>query len=176
VKTAAVVVMAGVSWAVLAFGVGGCSGSDDGGVRKEDTSPTTPAGGSSSGTSSSGASSSGASSSGASSSGGSSASSTGGSSSGTTPDAGGADAGNCVAKGYPGNEKKIGAYCDNDTACPFQIDPFLVCTAGHDPTNTHLFCTTPCSKDAECGTGAYCMHDTGGAGCVPTQCGGAPGM
>jgi hypothetical protein len=87
-----------------------------------------------------------------------------------------APAGNCVAKGYAGNEKKIGAYCDNDTACPFQLDPFLVCTAGHDPTNTHLFCTSPCSKDAECGTGAYCMHDPAGSGCVPTQCGGMPGM
>jgi hypothetical protein len=98
------------------------------------------------------------------------------STSGGMPDAGGADAGNCVAKGYAGNEKKIGAYCDNDTACPFQVDPFLVCTAGHDPTNTHLFCTSPCQNDSQCGTGAYCMHDTAGAGCVPTQCGGAPGM
>lgn len=99
-----------------------------------------------------------------------------GDSSSSTPTSDGAvDTANCVPKGYAGNEKKIGAYCDNDTACPFQFEPFLICTAGHDPTNTHLFCTTPCSKDEECGTGAYCMHDTGGSGCVPTQCGGKAG-
>ena len=88
---------------------------------------------------------------------------------------GGADGGNCVPPGYGGNEKKIGAYCDDQTACPFQVDPFLICTAGHDPTNTHLFCTTPCSKDEECGTNAFCVHYSSGSGCVPAQCGGAPG-
>jgi hypothetical protein len=86
-----------------------------------------------------------------------------------------APGGNCVAPGYAGNDKKVGAYCDEHTSCPFQVDPFLICTFGHDPTNTHLFCTAPCSQDSECGTGAYCVHDTLGAGCVPTQCGGAPG-
>ena len=58
---------------------------------------------------------------------------------------------------------------------PFQLDPFLICTEGHDSSNTHLFCTAPCSKDSDCGTGAYCVHDPQGNGCVPTQCGGAPG-
>lgn len=148
-----------------------CGGSDEG-VAK-DVSPTTPTSGSSSGSSSSSsgtpsASSSGGSSSGSSSGGStSSTSSSGGSSSG---DAGAATGGNCVPKGYAGNEKKIGAYCDKDTACPFQTDPFLVCTATYDPTGTHSFCTTPCSKDSECGSGATCVHDTGGSGCVPTQC------
>lgn len=93
----------------------------------------------------------------------------------TTAGDAGADGGNCVPPGYGGNEKKIGAYCDDQTACPFQVDPFLICTAGHDPTNTHVFCTTPCSKDDECGSNAYCVHYSSGSGCVPAQCGGAPG-
>lgn len=88
---------------------------------------------------------------------------------------GDAPAANCVAPSYAGNEKKIGAYCDAKVSCPFQIDPFLICTADHDPTKSHSFCTTPCSKDSECGSGAYCMHDPAGSGCVPAQCGGAPG-
>lgn len=97
--------------------------------------------------------------------------------SGVTTDGGATGEGgaNCVPQGYAGNDKKIGAYCDDKVSCPFQIDPFLICTAGHDPTGTHQFCTTPCSKDSECGSGAYCVHDTSGSGCVPTQCGGAPG-
>jgi hypothetical protein len=109
-------------------------------------------------------------------------SSSGSTSSGSNPSSGGSPdaaadgpAENCVPKGYAGNEKKIGMYCDENVSCPFQLEPFLVCTHGHDPTGTHLFCTAPCSKDSECGTGAYCMKDPAGSGCVPTQCGGAPG-
>lgn len=135
-----------------------CGGSD-GDVVKE-SSPTTPTSASSSGAPP-------ASSSGGSSSSGSSTSS---SSSGATPDAAAPPGGNCVPKGYAGNEKKIGAYCDKDVSCPFQVDPFLVCTATYDPTGTHSFCTAPCSKDEECGTGATCVHDKQGSGCVPTQC------
>src|SRR5205085_1326538 len=117
---------------------------------------------------------------------GGSSSSSGGSSSGATSTSsssgspatdGGADsgpAGNCVPKGYAGNEKKIGAYCDDNVSCPFSIDPFLVCTKPYDPTGNHMFCTAGCSKDSECGSGAYCVKDPQGNGCVPMQCGGTP--
>ncbi len=160
----------------------GCSSSDDKGTGSS-TSPTSPGASSSSGgassSGSSGASSSGASSSGASSSGSSGASSSGASSSGASssgssgkPDGG--SGANCVPKGYAGNDKKIGAYCDKDTPCPFQLDPFLICTYGHTDEPDLLFCTAPCSKDSECGSGAYCMKDTGGSGCVPAACGGKP--
>ena len=164
--------------AALAVGTGACSGSGSTDVPKGDTSPTTPAGNTSGAPSSSGAATSGGTS-GTATSGGTSGTSggTSGATSGGTADAStDAPGGNCVPPGYAGNDKKIGAYCDKDVSCPFQVDPFLVCTYGHDPTNTHLFCTSPCSKDAECGTGAYCMHDSAGSGCVPTQCGGMPGM
>jgi hypothetical protein len=162
----------------LVIGTVACSGSDSTDPKKSDTSPTAPATGTSGTPSTSGTMTSGSPSSNTS--GGTSGMTSGGTSgttSGGTPDAGAdAPAGNCVPPGYAGNDKKIGAYCDKDVSCPFQVDPFLVCTYGHDPTNTHLFCTSPCSKDSECGTGAYCMHDTAGSGCVPTQCGGMPGM
>ena len=150
----------------LAVGAVACGGSDSTDVKKTDTMPSTPStsGGTSGTPSSSGTMTSGG---------------TSGMTSGMTsgaPDGGDVDAGNCVAMGYMGNDKHVGAYCDKDVSCPFQTDPFLICTYGHDPTNTHLFCTAPCSKDSECGTGAYCMHDTAGSGCVPTQCGGMPGL
>lgn len=142
--------------------VAACGGSDG---TVETVSPTSP---------SSSASSSGGSSSGGSSTSSSSGGSTSSSSSGSLPDAGAASGdaggGNCVPKGNPGNEKKIGAYCDKDVSCPFQVEPFLVCTAAYDPTGTHSFCTTPCSKDSECGSGATCVKDPGGSGCVPMQC------
>ena len=151
----------------------GCSGSDDKGVGS-DTQPTTPTGSSgASGSSSSG--SSGASGSSGTSGASSGTSGTSGTSSGATDAGPDGSAQNCVPKGYAGNDKKIGAYCDKDVSCPFQLDPFLVCTYGHTDSPIHNFCTSPCSKDSECGTGAYCMKDTGGSGCVPTQCGGKPG-
>jgi len=162
----------------LVLGTVACGGSDSTDVKK-DTAPSTPAAGTSGTPSTSGATASGGTS------GGTSGTTSGGTSGGTSGMTSGGDpadaavdapAGNCVAPGYAGNDKKVGAYCDKDVSCPFQVSPFLVCTYGHDPTNTHLFCTAPCSKDDECGMGAYCMHDTAGSGCVPTQCGGMPGM
>lgn len=148
----------------------GCSGSDAG--TGQDTSPTKPAG-------SSGASGSTSGTSGASgtsgTSGASGTSGTSGTSSGATDAGPDGPAQNCVPKGYAGNNKKIGAYCDKDVSCPFQLDPFLVCTYGHTDEPNLLFCTAPCSNDAECGTGAFCMKDPKGNGCVPAQCGGKPG-
>jgi hypothetical protein len=150
--------------------IAACSGSDADGPAKE-TSPTSPSGSSTSSSSSSSSSSGGAgSSSGGSSSGGSTSGAPAQGDAGT--DAG--PAGNCVPKGYQGNEKKIGAYCDDDVSCPFSFDPFLVCTKPYDPTGNHMFCTAACSKDSECGSGAYCVKDPQGNGCVPTQCGGTP--
>jgi hypothetical protein len=162
-----------VSRAVLigaALMIAACSGSDSEAPAK-DSSPTSPGGSSSSGSTSSSSGS--TSSSGGSSGGGSTSSSSGAPAQGDA----GADsgpAGNCVPKGYAGNEKKIGAYCDDDVSCPFSLDPFLVCTKPYDPTGNHMFCTAACSKDSECGSGAYCVKDPQGSGCVPTQCGGAP--
>ncbi|MDB5217695.1 MAG: hypothetical protein JWO86_5622 [Myxococcaceae bacterium] len=165
--------------AALAVATGACGGSGSTDVPKGDTSPSTPSGNTSGAPSTSGAMTSGGTS-GTNTSGGTSGATSGGTSgttSGGTADAStDAPGANCVPMGYAGNDKKVGAYCDKDVSCPFQVSPFLVCTYGHDPTNTHLFCTSPCSADSECGTGAYCMHDTAGSGCVPTQCGGMPGM
>jgi hypothetical protein len=176
VKNRTIVLCSLATSLVLATGAVACSGSDSTDPKKSDTSPTTPSssGGTSGTPSSSGTMTSGGTSGGTSGTSGGTSGTSG--TSGGGADAGDVDAGNCVAMGYAGNDKHVGAYCDKDVSCPFQTDPFLICTYGHDPTNTHLFCTAPCSKDSECGTGAYCVHDTAGSGCVPTQCGGMPGM
>ncbi len=92
---------------------------------------------------------------------------------------GGAPAGdsgaNCVAIGDPGNELGVGAYCDATTSCRRrQGGPILICTAGHAAPG-ESFCTTFCQRDQDCGTGAYCMIDPRGNGCVPAACGGVPG-
>ena len=88
---------------------------------------------------------------------------------GGTPAEGGV---NCVAKGDPGNELGIGAYCDGTTSCRRRTGgPLLICTGQAGQS----FCTTICTTDTECGTGAFCMHDPRGSGCVPAACGGEPG-
>lgn len=79
---------------------------------------------------------------------------------------------NCVPKTYKGNNLGIGAFCDSTTSCPDSNTTFLVCTAYHDAPTNEYFCTTPCTADKDCGDGAFCVHNPGGSGCVPAQCGG----
>jgi hypothetical protein len=105
----------------------------------------------------------------------SSSNSGGGSADASTDVAVDAPAANCVPKGYTGNELGIGAYCDQTTACQMKsTSTFLICTASAGAPPTESFCTTPCTRDTDCGTGAFCVRDPRGSGCVPTQCGGTP--
>lgn len=90
------------------------------------------------------------------------------------------DPSNCVTPGSKPNENGMGGYCEPknasntrggecDTAGPSGAP--RICTADVPDTPAHgWFCTYPCSKDEECGTGAYCAHDVKGSGCVPTAC------
>jgi hypothetical protein len=106
----------------------------------------------------------------------------------TGTDAGGLsplDPANCVAPGTKPNEKGMGGYCEPSNASKTrggQCDKAgpdgaaRICTADVPDTPAHgWFCTYPCSKDEECGTGAYCAHDVKGSGCVPTICKGLGG-
>ena len=89
-------------------------------------------------------------------------------------DTGKSDPDNCVAPGSKPNELGMGGYCDPgghqcDTAGP-DAGP-RICTADVPDTPAHgWFCTYPCAKDEECGSGAYCASDVRGKGCVPNVC------
>ena len=81
---------------------------------------------------------------------------------------------NCVPPGTKGNELGMGGYCTPgghqcDTAGPDA--GVRICSADVPDTPTHAwFCTYPCAKDEECGTGSYCADDPRGRGCVPLTC------
>lgn len=132
----------------------GCSGGDDGGGKtggtsSTDKSPTSPAP-SGSNTGGSGASGSGAS------------NGSSGDGSGSTTSLHG-----CVKPGDKGNEKGIGAYCEKTADC----GSGLLCTKDFGATDSEpWFCTTPCTDDAACGTGAVCYAEARGKGCLPTVC------
>jgi hypothetical protein len=82
---------------------------------------------------------------------------------------------NCVAPGTPGNERDVGGYCEpgrND--CESEAGERF-CTADfRDITpidDDKWFCSTLCTTDDECGTGAVCALAPGGSrGCAPFQC------
>ena len=90
------------------------------------------------------------------------------------------DPANCVPPGTKPNELGMGGYCEPknesgtrggqcDKAGPDAGPRF--CSGDVPDTPPHAwFCTYPCTKDEECGTGAYCAHDARGSGCVPLVC------
>ena len=78
------------------------------------------------------------------------------------PDSGAVD---CVAEGAAGNEKGIGKYCQASAECPGTT----FCTAGLAPKGAE-YCTSFCSTDADCGSGAVCYTDPRGKGCAPAKC------
>ncbi|HMJ55883.1 MAG TPA: hypothetical protein VK540_27615 [Polyangiaceae bacterium] len=81
---------------------------------------------------------------------------------------------NCVKPGTPRNERGVGGYCEpgrND--CESDAGPRF-CTADYrDLTpidDDKWFCSTLCTMDQECGTGAFCIAGTIGSGCSPFAC------
>jgi hypothetical protein len=78
-------------------------------------------------------------------------------------------ASNCVKPGTPSNDAGVGAYCDKASDCTGSF-----CTGLFGAPESEWFCTRLCKTDGECGGGAYCAHDSRGAGCVPLTCGEAP--
>lgn len=81
---------------------------------------------------------------------------------------------NCVAPGTKPNDQGMGGYCSPgggqcDTAGPGGAP--RICTADVAGTPAHAwFCTYPCDPTTNCGTGATCLGDSMGNGCVPTAC------
>jgi hypothetical protein len=82
---------------------------------------------------------------------------------------------NCVKPGTPNNERGIGGYCESGPRdCQYEGGPRF-CTADFRDIATvpddQWFCSTVCTMDEECGTGAYCFANEFSNGCVPTVCG-----
>jgi hypothetical protein len=85
----------------------------------------------------------------------------------------------CAEACNPGNNLGCGRYCTaGGGECNQNGAPFLFCTEDYEPNGTGVgFCTGPCSKDADCGDGAFCSGSgMGSKGCVPAACGGMPTM
>jgi hypothetical protein len=95
---------------------------------------------------------------------------------GGTSDAGPRDPNlNCVKPGTASNEKGVGGYCESNADCVSGGGGFIVCSNFVETTPRYSwFCTTLCSVDADCGTGAFCGHSDLGNGCVPNACGARP--
>jgi len=76
-----------------------------------------------------------------------------------------------------GNDKGVGRYCTaggGECNANSNLGSFIFCTKDYEPDETVAYCTGPCSKDADCGTGAACTGaGSGGRGCEPNACGGA---
>lgn len=98
---------------------------------------------------------------------------------------GGGAAGDDVCTGGTGcgepcqaaNDKGVGLPCTmGGGECSNNLAPFLFCTADYED-GADPYCTGPCSRDSDCGEGAYCSGSGhGGSGCVPAICGGTPSL
>ncbi|MBL8679746.1 MAG: hypothetical protein JNK05_11300 [Myxococcales bacterium] len=80
----------------------------------------------------------------------------------------------CVRPCNTGNELGVGRYCTRggDQCLINQRNrlPAFLCSADFDSTQTTGWCIRPCSDDSACGSGARCVGDARGRGCVPIAC------
>jgi hypothetical protein len=80
----------------------------------------------------------------------------------------------CIPK--CGNELGVGQPCTKKggecSGFDIALGQAVFCTSDFNPTNLS-YCTKPCSKDADCGTGGACAgDDQSGHGCIPASCNG----
>lgn len=76
----------------------------------------------------------------------------------------------CAATGAPGNEKGVGKYCTKGgSECGSTAS---ICLADYTTGAFGDFCTSTCSVDADCGTGATCVGASGSTikTCIPSSC------
>ncbi len=78
---------------------------------------------------------------------------------------------NCIKPGTPNNEIGVGGYCETVAQCPRFDGGIRFCSGDFGAPETAWFCTQPCSKDGDCGSGEYCATDPRGVACVPKVCG-----
>jgi hypothetical protein len=81
---------------------------------------------------------------------------------------------NCVKPGTPNNERGVGGYCESGPVdCIYEAGPRF-CTADFKEVTAvpeyQWFCSTVCTTDDECGTGAFCYANDFAHGCVPEIC------
>lgn len=85
----------------------------------------------------------------------------------------------CVRECNTGNELGVGRYCTRggDQCLINQRNrlPAFICSADFDNTQSTGWCIRPCSDDSACGSGARCVGDARGRGCVPVACIGPEG-
>jgi hypothetical protein len=85
---------------------------------------------------------------------------------------GGADptpAESCTHPGDKGNAIGVGEYCTpvGGECKAFDGAPFCLASAGQ----TQWFCSrVGCTKDDQCGMGAFCLFNPAGSACVPYRC------
>jgi hypothetical protein len=75
----------------------------------------------------------------------------------------------CVVPCAPGNEFGVGRYCTKNGGQCRDNSPSIFCTQDYDDTPLG-YCTRPCVDDLSCGTGAVCLHESAGSGCIPAAC------
>lgn len=80
---------------------------------------------------------------------------------------------NCVPPGTPRNERDVGGYCETDEDCASDQGPRFCTGTLRDITvirDDEWYCSTVCTVDDECGTGAVCFLGVPSRGCVPLAC------
>jgi hypothetical protein len=82
---------------------------------------------------------------------------------------------NCVTPGTPPNERGVGSYCEKGTGqCEAESGQTRFCTADFSDIapvlDNQWFCSTVCTMDEECGSGAVCSTTMVASGCVPLSC------
>lgn len=81
-----------------------------------------------------------------------------------------APAESCVQPEDEGNELGVGRFCSPRRG-QCAVTPFArVCVPDLAPEVTDWYCTRFCDDDSDCGTGALCLGDSRGMGCVPVVC------
>ena len=76
----------------------------------------------------------------------------------------------CGQPGDMGNDIGVGRFCTRRGGECANTTGARVCLQDISPDDGQWFCTRLCTMDSECGTGAVCVGDARGAGCVPAEC------
>lgn len=76
----------------------------------------------------------------------------------------------CAQPGDMGNEIGVGAFCSPAGNQCSAFTQARLCLADVVRDEGQWFCTRTCTTSEQCGSGAVCVIETRGGGCVPAQC------